>query len=39
MNKLQQGNVNLVCYCHPKRCHAEVIKEVVLDMIAQKKLQ
>lgn len=36
-NKLAKGNVNLVCYCSPKKCHAEVIKEIITEKIKNKK--
>ncbi len=25
------GSVNLVCFCFPKRCHAETIKRLILN--------
>jgi len=30
---LKEGDINLVCYCAPKRCHAEVIKNKVMGML------
>lgn len=27
------GLVNLVCYCHPKKCHGDVIKQIILNKI------
>lgn len=27
--KAKDGDVNLVCYCKPKECHGDIIKEVV----------
>ncbi|WP_077920449.1 DUF4326 domain-containing protein [Spirosoma sp. 209] len=27
--KAKQGNLNLVCYCKPKACHGDVIKEIL----------
>tara|TARA_R110000796_G_scaffold252137_1_gene385296 strand:- start:4133 stop:4486 length:354 start_codon:yes stop_codon:yes gene_type:complete len=32
---LKEGDINLVCYCAPKKCHAEVIKNKVLAMTIQ----
>jgi hypothetical protein len=28
-NKAKQGDVNLVCYCHPLRCHGQILKELL----------
>jgi len=25
----QKGDVNLICFCHPKKCHADVIKKMI----------
>lgn len=30
---LETGNLNLVCWCYPKRCHAEIIREILLEEI------
>jgi len=30
---LKEGDINLVCYCAPKKCHAEVIKNKVMGML------
>jgi hypothetical protein len=30
---LETGELNLVCWCHPKRCHAEIIREFLLEEI------
>lgn len=27
------GNVNLVCYCSPKECHGDVIKEIIYSKL------
>ena len=27
------GHLNLFCWCYPKRCHAETIKEYILDNV------
>jgi len=37
-NKIRKGNVNLICYCYPKKCHAEVIREVILKRTNKKDL-
>ena len=29
----KKGDVNLVCYCFPKRCHGEIIKELIEEKI------
>lgn len=29
----KQGDVTLVCHCHPKSCHAEVIKRIVEERL------
>lgn len=31
--KARYGNVNLVCYCAPKKCHCDVIKRVIEEKI------
>lgn len=31
---LSTGRLNLRCYCAPKPCHGEVIKEIILQAIA-----
>jgi hypothetical protein len=28
-------NVRLICFCAPKRCHGEIIKQTVLDGLAE----
>lgn len=28
-NKAKQGDLNLVCFCAPKRCHGDVLKELL----------
>ena len=28
-NKAKQGDINLVCYCHPLRCHGQILKELL----------
>lgn len=30
---MQTGHVNLVCYCAPKSCHGDVIKEIVMQKL------
>ncbi len=30
---LAGNNINLQCWCHPKRCHAETIKKHIEDML------
>lgn len=30
---LEYGGCNLICYCSPKLCHAEIIKQVLLNKI------
>lgn len=30
-NLAKNGQVNLVCYCSPRKCHGEVIKKIVLE--------
>lgn len=30
---LKEGDINLVCYCAPKKCHAEIIKNRVMTMM------
>lgn len=30
------GELNLVCWCFPRRCHGEVIREVILREIDEK---
>lgn len=27
------GELNLVCYCHPKRCHGDVIKKLIEESL------
>lgn len=34
----KEGDVNLVCFCSPKKCHGDIIKEVVESKLP-KKLQ
>ena len=29
----QKGDVHLVCYCAPKRCHADYIKQIVEETL------
>lgn len=29
----QQGDLNLVCFCAPKPCHGDVIKQLLIDAI------
>jgi len=29
----QHGKLNLYCWCVPKRCHAETIRDYILDVI------
>ena len=31
----KSGDVNLVCYCSPKSCHGDVIKELIENKIKQ----
>lgn len=33
------GGVNLVCYCKPKPCHGDVIKEIILAKIIKKQMK
>lgn len=35
IDMLRGGDINLVCYCAPKKCHAEVIKNKLLAMMIQ----
>lgn len=28
-NKAKQGDVNLVCFCKPQRCHGDILKELL----------
>jgi len=28
----ENGNLTLVCWCSPKKCHAEIIKKIILEM-------
>lgn len=30
---LNSGELNLICWCYPKRCHGDVIKRVLLDKL------
>jgi hypothetical protein len=32
--KSMSGGVDLVCYCAPKHCHGEVIKEIITNVLA-----
>ena len=36
--KALSGNVNLMCYCSPKECHGDVIKEIIDSKILLKAL-
>ena len=36
--KAKNGNINLVCYCKPKDCHGDVIKEIVEKQLIKKFL-
>lgn len=36
LDMLKEGDINLVCYCAPKRCHAEIIKNKLLAIMIQK---
>lgn len=29
----KKGDVNLVCYCYPSRCHGEIIKKFIEDKL------
>lgn len=29
----KRGGINLVCYCHPNRCHGEVVKKIVEEKL------
>lgn len=31
----KEGELNLICYCAPKRCHAEVIKAAIMWIIKE----
>ena len=31
-NLYQDGPITLLCFCHPKRCHGETIRNVLLEM-------
>ena len=31
-----RGSVNLVCFCKPKACHADVIRAIVMEKLEQK---
>lgn len=33
----EKGDVNLVCFCSPKACHGDVIKEIVEQYIKEEK--
>lgn len=35
--ELNDRDTNLVCYCSPNKCHGDVIKEVVEDMVYIKR--
>ena len=34
----KHGNVNLVCYCSPQRCHGDILKEMIEEKLEQRKL-
>ena len=34
---ISTGKLVLRCYCAPKRCHGEIIKELILNAIAQQE--
>lgn len=36
---LKYGKLNLFCWCAPKRCHAEVIKEYLIEWTSARQLQ
>jgi hypothetical protein len=36
--KAKNGDVNLVCYCAPKACHCDYIKEVVESKLPKNKI-
>jgi len=33
---MSTGNINLVCYCAPQPCHAEVIRDLVMEKVLAK---
>ena len=33
----EKGEVNLICYCAPKKCHGDIIKNTILKKIEQQK--
>lgn len=33
LEKLKEGDINLVCYCAPKECHGDIIKNKLLSML------
>ena len=35
--KAKNGNVNLVCYCAPKACHGDVIKQII-ELVLRKSV-
>ena len=36
LKALEEGDINLVCYCAPKQCHADVIKRILTGMYVKK---
>lgn len=36
--KAKVGNVNLVCYCKPKECHGDIIKQIIESKLILSKL-
>lgn len=37
-NTVQQGKVYLICFCAPKPCHGDVIKEIVINKMKEANL-
>jgi hypothetical protein len=35
--KAKNGNVALVCYCSPKTCHADYIKQIIENKLSKQK--
>lgn len=35
---IKYGKLNLFCWCSPKRCHADIIKEYLLKDLERRKL-
>lgn len=39
IDMMKSSDVNLVCFCAPKRCHGDVIKEIIEDMLADTDME